>query len=479
MPVLVFVCRHFGPPNLDLLGSVKDSLFTTVLSGERQAFFATIPAGYYFLYFLMLVPVGALVFFGRQKRKRSPAGARLILLLISIGIMSSWIYRDVFVHKYSLVRGIVEVRLGEYQPLGLPVSLALTAFDPEGSELALKQRAAFDYRAVRNPALDNVVFVIGESSRADHWSLNGYSRPTTPMLAAVPNLINFSNIFSLAPNTELSWPFFLTLKKAGDSGRYPETKSFISAFKEAGYDTYFISFYIDQNYSRKDSFAWIVFDADNVLNGLPPSNGQRRDDVSMLPAIRKILSAKGPKLIVISTQGSHPGFEHNCPLDYDVFTPSVLTEEFSPENYVNGYDDTIRMTDSFLASIIGLLHDSRSAMFYLSDHGIAVCDNGGQTHGSAFFKAEYRPSCVAWASDSFLDDAKNAGRFEQGKNHAGAPVTSEYVFHSFLDLCGVQTEKLDHTKSLFSPDMVVPHEIKVEDFLGRWHKFSEVPDNPN
>jgi heptose-I-phosphate ethanolaminephosphotransferase len=146
---------------------------------------------------------------------------------------------------------------------------------------------------------------------------------------------------------------------------------------------------------------------------------------------------------------------------------------------VNGYDDTIRMTDSFLASIIGQLRDSRSAMFYLSDHGIAVCDNGSQTHGSAFFKAEYRPSCVAWASDSFLDDAKNAGRFEQGKNHTGAPVTSEYAFHSFLDLCGVQTEKLDHTKSLFSPDMVVPHEIKVEDFLGRWHKFSEVPDNPN
>jgi hypothetical protein len=48
-----------------------------------------------------------------------------------------------------------------------------------------------------------------------------------------------------------------------------------------------------------------------------------------------------------------------------------------------------------------------------------------------------------------------------------------------LDLCGVQTEKLDHTKSLFSPDMIVPHEIKVEDFLGHWHKFSEVPDNPN
>jgi hypothetical protein len=67
MPVLVFVCRHFGPPNLDLLGSVRDSLFTTVLSGERQAFFATIPAGYYFLYFLMLVPVGALVFFWQAK----------------------------------------------------------------------------------------------------------------------------------------------------------------------------------------------------------------------------------------------------------------------------------------------------------------------------------------------------------------------------------------------------------------------------
>jgi glucan phosphoethanolaminetransferase (alkaline phosphatase superfamily) len=298
-----------------------------------------------------------------------------------------------------------------------------------------------------------------------------------PLLDSMPSLIDFSNIYSLAPNTELSWPFFLTLKKAGDSERYPTTKSFISAFKEAGYKTYFVSFYIDQNYSKGDSFAWIAFEADKIIKGLPAGGG-RMDDVTMLPAIRRILAEKGPKLVVISTQGSHPGFENTCPLDYDVFQPSVLTQSFSPAGFVNGYDDTVRMTDDFLASIIATLQHSRSVMFYLSDHGTGVCDNGGQAHTHAFFKAEYRPACVAWASDSFLDGTNNAALFEQGKKHAGAPVTSEYVFHSFLDLCGIQTEKLDHTKSLFSPDLMVPQEVMVEDFLGRWHKFSEVPDNP-
>ncbi|WP_394346731.1 sulfatase-like hydrolase/transferase [Thermoflavifilum aggregans] len=39
------------------------------------------------------------------------------------------------------------------------------------------------------------VFIIGESSRYDHWHINGYSRNTSPSLDTMHNLISFRNVF--------------------------------------------------------------------------------------------------------------------------------------------------------------------------------------------------------------------------------------------------------------------------------------------
>ena len=473
MPVLVFVSRHYGPPNLGLLIPVRDSLFN-----EQRSFLEAIPLNYYFLYFFIAVPAGAAWFFARQQRKRTPVAVRIVLLLASMLLMLYWVHRAVF-YRQNFLRQVLVERFGSYQPLGLPISLTLAAFDSNGGDAALRERAAFDFDAVHNPTLDNVVFVIGESSRADHWSINGYPRLTTPALEEIPNVFSFSNIISLAPNTALSWPFILTLKKPGDSTFWPRTKSFISAFKEAGYDTCFISFYMDQSYySKKDALAMIAFDADTVINGCA-AHPDRPTDMAMLPAIRRALAAKGPKLVVISTQGSHLGFQRTCPLEYNVFQPSILTEKETPETFVNGYDDTIRMTDDFLASIIVQLRNSRSVLFYISDHGYALYENGSNVHGPAFVKPEYRPACIVWASDSFLDDETRRARFDLGHQHAGAPVTTDYILHSFLDLCGVQTKKLDPAKSLFSSQLIVPKELRVEDFVGDWHNFADVPSVAN
>ncbi|HTV63422.1 MAG TPA: phosphoethanolamine transferase, partial [Verrucomicrobiae bacterium] len=372
---------------------------------------------------------------------------------------------------------IVVNRMGGYQPLGFPVSLALFRFDADGASQALQQRDAFDFGAVCDPQLDNIVFVVGESSRADHWSINGYDRLTNPLLSEVPNVITFSNIISLAPNTVLSWPFLFTIKNPSDSTYWPNKKTFIQAFKEAGYDTYFVSFYIDKNCTRRDPLALITLEAENVINGC--ANMQQPKDIAMLPAIRRVLSLNGPKLLVVSTQGSHPGFNRTCPLAYNTFQPSVLTEKQSPETYLNGYDNTIVMTDDFLTSIMNMLQGSRSVLFYVSDHGLAVYDGGGRACGQAFIKAEYRPACVVWASNSFLDDAARQARFDLGRQHAGATVTTDYILHSFLDLCGVQTTRLDRSKSLFSDDLVLPQEYRVEDFHGHWRPFADVPISAN
>ncbi|MBF3203126.1 sulfatase-like hydrolase/transferase, partial [Pseudomonas aeruginosa] len=50
------------------------------------------------------------------------------------------------------------------------------------------------------------VLVVGESARAQNFSLNGYARETNPRLKAEEGLINFSNVHSCGTETAVSVP---------------------------------------------------------------------------------------------------------------------------------------------------------------------------------------------------------------------------------------------------------------------------------
>jgi glucan phosphoethanolaminetransferase (alkaline phosphatase superfamily) len=475
-PILLFVSRHYGPPNLDLLAAVRGSV---TLSSVRIAFLKMIPGSYYCLYSLIVIPVLAFFLLRHSARRRAAAKFRWACLLVAAAFFSSWCldaYRLQW-HGETQFREVVVRHLGSYQPLGLPLSWLLTELDADGGQQAAVQRAQFKYEASCSNKIDDVIFVIGESARADHWHLNGYDRPTTPKLDQIPNLISFSNLMSLSPNTVLSWPFMFTPKAVGDSAHWPNQKTFITAFKEAGYRTYFVSFCMDQHSTRNDPLAIITLEADTVINALTNS-AIKTWDTEMLPAIRQTFAAKGPKLVVISTQGSHTGFESKLPPEYEFFQPSELNGHGTAEQCLNAYDNTIRMTDDFLAAVIAQLEarHSRAVLLYVSDHGLACCDKGETFLGQAFIKPEYHPACVVWASQAFLADASGRSRFQLGRQHAAAPVTMDYILHSILDLGGIQTKILDPSKSLFSADLVAPVKWRVEDFQGRWLNYNQVPD---
>jgi lipid A ethanolaminephosphotransferase len=48
--------------------------------------------------------------------------------------------------------------------------------------------------------------VIGETARAANFSLNGYGRPTNPLLGTVSELVNFSHAYSCGTDTAQSVP---------------------------------------------------------------------------------------------------------------------------------------------------------------------------------------------------------------------------------------------------------------------------------
>ncbi|QXO61607.1 sulfatase-like hydrolase/transferase [Morganella morganii] len=83
-----------------------------------------------------------------------------------------------------------------------------------------------------------VVIFLGETHRGDYLHFNGYNKNTTPKLDN-ENIISFNNAISQGPYTLVSTPMILTRKNVYDNGLYPE-KSLISAYKEAGFETWYV-----------------------------------------------------------------------------------------------------------------------------------------------------------------------------------------------------------------------------------------------
>ena len=146
-PVLVCVATHYGPPNSDFLGVVGFASGDTVsLAAERQAYLKSIPGAFFWLYLLLLVPLLAAWRFRRAARKRTPLKVRVILLLVCGLVLVHWVYRARHLHQ-TIFHEVVAMRIGSYQPLGLPVSLALTFLDANGARQAIAVRDRFDWKA--------------------------------------------------------------------------------------------------------------------------------------------------------------------------------------------------------------------------------------------------------------------------------------------------------------------------------------------
>ena len=125
--------------------------------------------------------------------------------------------------------------------------------------------------------------------------------------------------------------------------------------------------------------------------------------------------------------------------------PDNLTDaKYENKEYLmNAYDNTIRYTDGFLASLITLLQktNSFSAMLYTSDHGEDIFDDNRKL----FLHASPVPSYyqlhvpfLIWLSKTYRE--KNVEVHEAILQNREKPVAGNAsVFHTMLNLAGVQT----------------------------------------
>jgi glucan phosphoethanolaminetransferase (alkaline phosphatase superfamily) len=304
------------------------------------------------------------------------------------------------------------------------------------------------YQAKPDETPQLVVVVIGESSRYDRWSLNGYARATNPLLARESNLVPLADVITSVSATRLSVPVIVSRKPATQSLKdgFSE-KSFITAFKEAGYKTFWLS--NQMSFGKFDTPVSVFAKEADVVDFLNLggfTDHSNYDEVLFGPLRRAIADRSPKKLIVLHTLGSHWNYSDRYPKQFDKWQPSLFGVD--KPDYLdlriktqlnNSYDSAILYTDWFLDHVIQALKeaDEPASMLYVADHGQTLYDGACHLafHGHNT-QYEFHVPAFAWYSDAYQE--RYPDKVDQLRRHRTARLATENMFHTLLDMADVR-----------------------------------------
>ena len=134
---------------------------------------------------------------------------------------------------------------------------------------------------------------------------------------------------------------------------------------------------------------------------------------------------------------------------YNYFQPTtdnrVVTNN-RHEAVLNSYDNTIRYTDLVLDSIIARMKNRCAIVFYISDHGESLGENGNWLHAAGAEETKY-PACMIWYSDVFAQQyPEKITALYANKNNR---YRTDFLFHSVLSAAGISVVDIDSTMNIF------------------------------
>jgi lipid A ethanolaminephosphotransferase len=312
-----------------------------------------------------------------------------------------------------------------------------------------KLGSSYEAQPVPPPLL---VLVIGETARADHFSMNGYARDTTPALRAL-DIINFTNVRSCGTDTRDSLPCkFSALGRDAFVSRTKEYENLLDVLQAAGLAV----LWIDNQSGCKNVCDRIPRMSTSELSEAKRASlcqGGECQDRALLDALELGLQrlpaerrAKGT-VVVLHQMGSHgPAYYRRSPPDLKRFLPECKDTSLANcdrESLVNAYDNSIVATDDFLARTIGWLASQQglaSSMLYISDHGESLGEFGLYLHGLPYAIApdsQKHVPFIAW----FSEPSRRRAGLDTAclKGMSNMPLSHDNFSHVVLGLLDIDT----------------------------------------
>ncbi len=299
-----------------------------------------------------------------------------------------------------------------------------------------------------------MVFVVGETVRADHIGLNGYKRDTTPLLARQPNIYSFKNATSCGTSTAYSVPCMFSYANRSDYN--PDAADYnenvLDTLNKQGVNV----IWRDNNSSSKGVADRVTFEDYKTPETNPDCDEECRD-IGMLDGFDELVKIGTPTkdtLILLHQMGNHgPAYFKRYPKTFEEYEPVCMTNELSKcddQSVINGYDNAIRYTDYFLNNVIDTLKTYESdydvVMVYVSDHGESLGENNIYLHGLPYAvapTAQKQVPVIVWSpTNNSIDKDSLISMVDK-------PVSHDFITPTLLNFFEITTDEVAGEPTFF------------------------------
>ncbi|WP_350643295.1 phosphoethanolamine--lipid A transferase [Psychrobacter sp. HY3-MNA-CIBAN-0198] len=459
MVMIAAVCGYFT----DAYGTIFDTnmLINSIQTDQREAMGLMSLSFFTRVFILGIIPA---VIIAKIRIKRVPLRRALwqkaLTLTSSIALMAVCLlpFGDqyaTFFRQHKMVRSYANpitpiysvIKLGtDYiDELRRPDTLTLHATDAKRITPTAGTSAA-------KPKL--MVFVVGETVRADHIALNGYKRDTTPLLASQPNIYSFRNATSCGTSTAYSVPcmFSYANRENYDYNTADYNENVLDTLNKQGVKVV----WRDNNSSSKGVADRVTFE-DYKTADVNPNCDEECRDIGMLDGFDTLIKSDAPAkdtLILLHQMGNHgPAYYKRYPKEFEEYKPVCMTNELSKcddQSVINAYDNAIRYTDYFLNNVINTLkkyeQDYDVIMVYISDHGESLGENNIYLHGMPYAiapDAQKQVPVIIWSPNSNnIDKSSLVSMIDQ-------PVSHDFITPTLLNFFGITTDEVAAAPTFF------------------------------
>lgn len=311
------------------------------------------------------------------------------------------------------------------------------------SEMFPSMREQIHYVTSTAPQ-NNIVLVIDESIRGDHISVNGYPRPTTPVLDGFTrsdfSFYNWGVAVAGGTCSHTSNSLLLTGVRPGfDDFELTKTHPTLFQYAKAmGYNTYYMDAQTNSFWNgltnRDVTYLDVWVKADDLGNDI-------QSDLRAADMILQIVSSGSGKLIVLNKRGVHFLYEDSYPPEAAIWGPVPGEYVSQPELVKNPYDNGVRynVNTFFERLLVDLSVLDNTIILYTSDHGQTLFENGAN-----------------WAHCNYTPQEAMVPLIMIGKNLPSVDTkyraSHQNVLPTLLDLMGVPPEQRMHeyAPSLFT-----------------------------
>lgn len=303
------------------------------------------------------------------------------------------------------------------------------------------------------------ILVVGETSRADNFSLGGYARETNPRLAK-DDVFYFPHTTSCGTATAISVPCMFSGMPRKDYNEQlaSHQEGLLDILQRAG-----LSVLWNENDGGCKGVCNRVPHQNMTQRNLPGQciDGECYDEVLFDGLDEYIRNLKQDGVIVIHTIGSHgPTYYHRYPPAFRRFTPTCDTNEIqtcSRQQLINTYDNSVLYVDYVVDKAIALLkaHQDRftTSLVYLSDHGESLGEDGVYLHGLPYHIApdtQKHVPMLIWLSDAYQAQYGVDKTCMQTRAARDA-YSQDNLFSTMLALAGVQTQAYHAADDILAP----------------------------